>query len=377
MIFSAALTSKWKSSERLSLLFCLDGNIDNNTGLPYMKVGKMDFGSQKKSTLQEAEFVAKPFRFKDNTGLPKKRRKNRAPKFPISSLGDEDEEGERKKTRQGTSSYDDPDLNQRGQRGHEDDPISDDGLDQADEAFAELVSDALDLPEGALVWERVFGEPISSFPYSENMPRAQYVESVKRSLYEAKKTPPQDLKDGDEDHRGWYKPKREKSPREKEREVRDKRKAREDAEIMTRIQKLVDEEQQRKLDLDRWARYLAAWRSWDGRVETIPWPVVSGKREGVVGSGSDEGVRGKGEGLEVRRWFVDDWETNKIGREEFVARLKGERVRWHPDRFCRRFGGQDRVQRELARDVTVVFQVLGQLWEEAGKADGKTTRRAR
>ena len=53
------------------------------------------------------------------------------------------------------------------------------------------------------------------------------------------------------------------------------------------------------------------------------------------------------------------------GETEFRARLKEERLRWHPDKVQRRARG-GRVDPGIMRDVTAVFQVVDRLWSEGG-----------
>ncbi|KAJ4304391.1 hypothetical protein N0V88_002004 [Collariella sp. IMI 366227] len=56
------------------------------------------------------------------------------------------------------------------------------------------------------------------------------------------------------------------------------------------------------------------------------------------------------------------------GEKEFAARLKEERVRWHPDKMQQRLGGK--VDEKVMRDVTAIFQVVDALWNDTRKNGG-------
>lgn len=375
----------------------------------------------------DAEFVAKPFRFKDNTTLPRKRKKKKKAstktRVPHTFAEYEGQFGDQAvdggdvfffDTVGGRAGPPSAVLGRAGrpegpaaglstaEEDEEEEGTGEAGPDEdADEAFADLVADALDTEDGALIWERVFGEPIARHTHLlEAMSMGEFVEAVKERLYAASTAPPggdgQASESSDEEGEWWRHPGRGdgdwRDKKQREKEVVDKRKAREDAEIMARIAKLVAEEEQRKRELARWQEYLAGWRRWDGSVEKIPWPVPSGRRgdvrgietSDVTGTGTgtgtgEDGASGEDGRKAIREWFLADYEAGRVERAEFVARLKGERVRWHPDRFCRRFGGQRAggADPELVRDVTVVFQVLGGLWEEVRDGGGRGSGRQR
>lgn len=160
------------------------------------------------------------------------------------------------------------------------------------------------------------------------------------------------------------------------------RKVKEDEQIMSRIRKLIEEEERRKDELGQWRHYIAAWKAWNGVVETIPWPVgPRGHRAELFRPASPDSADAPHDDAtaqnHIRRWFREDWDQGRIERTEYEARLKAERVRWHPDRFFLRLGGQSSVEQSLIRDVTLVFQVLGGLWEELHSEDHGETRKYR
>jgi hypothetical protein len=82
--------------------------------------------------------------------------------------------------------------------------------------------------------------------------------------------------------------------------------------------------------------------------ELIPWPVVSGKRRHV----SKDAIE----------YF---FENSSAWKEDRVAMLKVERVRWHPDKMQQRFG--QHIDSETMKSVTAVFQVVDRLWNEQAR----------
>jgi hypothetical protein len=79
--------------------------------------------------------------------------------------------------------------------------------------------------------------------------------------------------------------------------------------------------------------------------DLIPWPVVSGKAKHV----SKE---------EIERFLG----SSKAWRDDSVALLKTERVRWHPDKMQQRFG--QHIDVDAMKLVTAVFQVIDRLWND-------------
>ena len=84
-------------------------------------------------------------------------------------------------------------------------------------------------------------------------------------------------------------------------------------------------------------------------MEEMSWPVRSGRREDV---GSEP----------VRDFFVNGLDPVEMGEKDFLARLKEERVRWHPDKIQQRLG--DKFDDAVQRDVTAVFQIIDKLWSD-------------
>lgn len=90
-------------------------------------------------------------------------------------------------------------------------------------------------------------------------------------------------------------------------------------------------------------------------VDEIPWP------DGVGEVRGEEIQRDR-----VRAFFVNGIGLEELGEKEFAARLKEERVRWHPDKMLQRLGGK--VDEAVMRDVTAIFQVVDALWNDTRKS---------
>lgn len=75
----------------------------------------------------------------------------------------------------------------------------------------------------------------------------------------------------------------------------------------------------------------------------IPWPVFSGKAKHV-------------DKTEIERFL----RASPAWTKDSSGLLKVERVRWHPDKMQRRFG--QHINKDTIRIVTVVFQVIDQMW---------------
>lgn len=198
--------------------------------------------------------------------------------------------------------------------------------------------------EGAAYWEGVYGQPIHVYSnervgptgYLEQMTEEEYAAHVRQKMWE--KT-----------HAGLLE---ERARREEAR----KRKAEEDRlaqklqEDMERSLRRGEERRQRRRWVTLWEDYISAWSAWDGTRATLAWPVESGRREDV-----DEAA--------VRKFLVNGLNPQEIGEKAFVAQLKDERVRWHPDKIQQKLGGQ--VDEDTMKGVTAVFQIIDRLWADS------------
>lgn len=198
--------------------------------------------------------------------------------------------------------------------------------------------------EGAAYWEGVYGQPIHVYSnervgptgYLEQMTEEEYAAHVRQKMWERT-------------HAGLLE---ERARREEAR----KRKAEEDRvaqklhEDMERSLRRGEERRQRRRWATLWEDYTSAWGSWDGERATLAWPVESGRREDV-----DEAA--------VRGFLVNGLDPHGVGEKAFAARLKDERVRWHPDKIQQKLGGQ--VDEDTMRGVTAVFQIIDRLWADS------------
>ncbi|KAI0883597.1 uncharacterized protein GGS22DRAFT_195260 [Annulohypoxylon maeteangense] len=210
-------------------------------------------------------------------------------------------------------------------------------------AFRESLFDAMADDEGAAYWQNVYGQPIHVYPNAragpdgelERMDDDEYAAFVRQRMWE--KT-----------HAGLLE---ERARRE---EMRKKKKGEEEearrlTREMERSLRRGEERRRRRGWRVGFEEYLKIWTGWDGRIEEMGWPVRSGRREDVSADA-------------VRDFFILGIDAEDVGEAEFLARLKEERVRWHPDKIQQRVGGK--VDEDVMRDVTAVFQIVDKLWSD-------------
>ncbi|CCC10567.1 hypothetical protein SMACR_06490 [Sordaria macrospora] len=246
----------------------------------------------------------------------------------------------------------------------EEDPFAEPPLDP-EAAFRESLFDAMADDEGAAYWEGVYGQPIHVYSSArervnpegelERMTDEEYAAYVRQRMWE--KT-----------HQGLLE-ERERRQKRKEEERRREEEERRIAKEMERSLKRGEERRKRRVWKDRWEEYLKAWQELavaaaateGGKkfdANKIPWPV---NREVAVG--------GKIEEMDpetVRAFFVHGIGLEELGEKEFAARLKDERVRWHPDKMQQRLGGD--ADAMIMRDVTAIFQIVDKLWNDTRKS---------
>lgn len=247
-------------------------------------------------------------------------------------------------------------------------------------AFRESLFDAMADDEGAAYWESVYGQPIhiyhqpppnttgstnstsatsaaASASMLSHMTDDEYAAYVRQKMWE--KT-----------HAGLLEARARREAQREEAERKAAEQARVDRE-MERCLRRGEERRRRKGWRARWEGYVKRWAEWEksanGEGEGgIPWPVLE---EG--GGGGGVGIR-DGEGAvrveAVRAFFVNGIGLEEVGEKEFAARLKEERVRWHPDKMQQRLGGT--VDEKVMRDVTAIFQVVDALWNDTRKRSG-------
>ncbi|KAI0481126.1 hypothetical protein GGR56DRAFT_688613 [Xylariaceae sp. FL0804] len=260
----------------------------------------------------------------------------------------------------------------------------------AEAAFRESLFDALADDEGAAYWEGVYGQPIHVYGRPptdhthgsgegegegegdggggelEQMDDEQYAAHVRQKMWE--KT-----------HAGLLEERARRDERRRQRE----RERGEAAAETRRLAREMDaslrrgeERRRRRGARERWRAYLDAWARWDrgggtaegegegkgdnkGGHQLLCWPVASGR---AADAARDAAA--------VRDFFVAGIDPAAVGEAGFLAALKEERVRWHPDKIQQRLGG--RVDAQVMRDVTAVFQIVDRLWSDTrSKAKAK------
>ncbi|KAK4157918.1 hypothetical protein C8A00DRAFT_29146 [Chaetomidium leptoderma] len=230
-------------------------------------------------------------------------------------------------------------------------------------AFRESLFDAMADDEGAAYWESVYGQPIHIYnnPHGttasassplERMTDDEYAAYVRQKMWEKTHAGLLEARARRDKERGERERERERERGEKERVARE----------MERCLRRGEERRRRKGWRAGWEGYLARWAEWDGVDHRgIPWPgVVSDEEDG-------EGVVVV-QGEAVRAFFVNGIGLDEVGEKAFAARLKEERVRWHPDKMQQRLGGK--VDEKVMRDVTAIFQVVDTLWNDTRKHGG-------
>ncbi|KAL2018799.1 hypothetical protein VTK56DRAFT_357 [Thermocarpiscus australiensis] len=224
-------------------------------------------------------------------------------------------------------------------------------------AFRESLFDALADDEGAAYWQAVYGQPIHIYSPTkpttggsgggggelERMTDEEYAAYVRQKMWERT-------------HAGLLEA---RARRERERAAAERRREEERriAREMEGALRRGEERRRKRVWRERWGEYVAKWGEWEkkgGGVEGIPWPV-----------GTESGERGEIQAEAVRAFFVNGLGLEELGEKEFAARLKEERVRWHPDKVQQRLGGQ--VDEKVMRDVTAIFQVVDALWNDTRK----------
>ncbi|CVK93980.1 hypothetical protein FPRO06_09439 [Fusarium proliferatum] len=221
---------------------------------------------------------------------------------------------------------------------HEPEPLD------PDAAFRESLFDAMADDEGAAYWESVYGQPVHVYPnervgptgHLEQMTDEEYASYVRQKMWE--KTNAGLLEE---------RARREEAKKRKANEDRRAQKLQEDMEYSIRRG---EERRERRRWEQRWEDYTKAWANWDGTPTEIAWPVEGGRIEDV-----DEPT--------VRKFLVNGLNPQEIGEKSFVAKLRDERVRWHPDKIQQKLGGQ--VDEQTMKGVTAVFQIIDKLWTES------------
>ncbi|CAG5178716.1 uncharacterized protein ALTATR162_LOCUS8840 [Alternaria atra] len=231
----------------------------------------------------------------------------------------------------------------------------------SEEAFRESLFDALADDEGAAYWEGVYGQPVHIYPDTkpgpdgklERMTEEEYADYVRSKMWEKSHQHIVEEREAKERARRNRKAQRSQLDEELEREEAER-----DG-IRRRMEESLRRGEERKKTKEAeaaWENYTTKWDSLKNAQlldeetevnvrELMPWPVVSGKAKHV----SKE---------EIERFL----RSSKAWREDSVALLKSERVRWHPDKMQQRFG--QHIHGDTMKLVTAVFQVIDRLWND-------------
>ncbi|CAK7262454.1 hypothetical protein SEPCBS57363_000041 [Sporothrix epigloea] len=301
------------------------------------------------------------------------------------------DERDRSRTRSKSPALDDSRRANKRRRRHrsdeaeEEDPYADPPLDP-DAAFRQSLFDAMADDEGAAYWEAVYGQPVH-----------EYAEEAKTRQQQAVNDPDGVSAMNDEEYADYVRQRMWERSQEGRREARENQKrqraaatAAEKERVRAKMRAFEQDRRhwaaverslrrgetrrQQKRWRDRWQTYATAWTSWEASPlpATIPWPV-----ERAVGDDKDGKPKEDDFVKEVRAFFTggpqDDSDSGDNAAKpateaSLLARLRDERVRWHPDKMQQRLGGS--VDAGVMRDITAIFQVVDRLW---GELRGKTS----
>jgi hypothetical protein len=233
-----------------------------------------------------------------------------------------------------------------------------------DQAFLESLFDAMADDEGAEYWQSVYGQPVHTLGGGraalDEMGEEQYAAHVRARMWER-------TEEGREEARRRARQEAAREERllkeERRRQRRERQRARAADDVAHGVAASLARglaRERRKQGMREWDAYAARWKGWAGGVADLAWP-VSGLGEWGARDVSEERVRGfVGGGLEIVGGEEEDEEREL--RALLAARLREERVRWHPDKMQQRLGGS--VDEAVMRDVTAVFQVIDKMWGE-------------
>lgn len=238
-----------------------------------------------------------------------------------------------------------------------------------DTAFRESVHDALSDADGAAYWQHVYGVDLSTIPRTKTDPITgaterttddERVAYARRMIFESQKAPR--VKDEERRRRKREETRhRDEEARTAEKERRQRKERVRAAEAERRMQEEIErslrrgEERRKRAEMkSKFDEYTKRWAEWDGEQTTIPWPTLTGARNGLTER-------------DIRSFLVRGLELKTVGTKEFLARLKEQRVRWHPDKMQQKMGGKDKVNKGVMADITMIFQVIDTLYDDTRK----------
>ncbi|KAK8201905.1 hypothetical protein M8818_005430 [Zalaria obscura] len=263
------------------------------------------------------------------------------------------------------------------------------------DAFRASLFDAIADDEGAAYWEGVYSQPIHIYARPvvqtedggvEEMDDEQYVEYVKRKMWE-RKNPHLVAERRDRERR-----ERERGGEEEEAKRERRRRARRRAEreawgqsdeddwrrgdrgegdkgFMADVDEALRRGEKRK-EAKRWQ---AAWTAYQAKWEHLKTRTAHGQLAGTDLANAIPWPTMSGNLKDADKAQVEDFYLNAPLREEEgetrLGLLKTERVKWHPDKIQHRFGGEN-VDEDMLRKVTGVFQTLDDMVARERKRSG-------
>lgn len=210
-------------------------------------------------------------------------------------------------------------------------------------AFRESLFDAMADDEGADYWEGVYGQPVHVYSNQKSGPQGEleqmdddeYAAYVRQKMWE--KT-----------HQGLLEERARREELKKQKDEKEKEARRLTKEMEESLRR-GEERRKRKSWKVKFDEYAQAWANWNGTVECMSWPVLDGSPSSINSEN-------------VRDFFVNGLDPHEIGEKEFLARLKDERVRWHPDKMQQKLGAS--FDESISQSVTAVFQIIDKLWSD-------------
>ncbi len=304
---------------------------------------------------------------------------------------DRDEHSHRHENEKHTSRTRSTERRQRRRRDtteEDEDPYADPPLDP-DAAFRQSLFDAMADDEGAAYWEAIYGQPVRAFAEEAKqasntnstakddpdglaaMDDEQYADYVRRRMWERSDAGRREAREAQKRQQAAAAAADEKRRQQKQEQEHVAAGDRAHWAAVDRSLRRGEARRARRWWQDQWQAYTDAWAGWEAQPspQTIPWPVPPPRaRDGGGGGDVDQAAAKAAEeayAKEVRAFFTGDAGDTDTTETGLLARLRDERVRWHPDKMQQRLGGS--VDATVLRDVTAIFQVVDRLWGEMRK----------
>ncbi|PYI28553.1 hypothetical protein BP00DRAFT_312485, partial [Aspergillus indologenus CBS 114.80] len=251
-----------------------------------------------------------------------------------------------------------------------------------DTAFRESLFDALGDDEGATYWESVYGQPIHTYAIPrvptgpagelEQMDEEAYAAYVRSKMWERTREGMLAEQARVRAERARQQQQQQQQAKQRQRQADERRSTRHafDEAIEASLRRGRERKRQRAWR-EGWEGYWACWGRLDAAVADLQ------KRKEGEGEGGEKG--GSGSFRNLVFWPVESGKRTDVSKEnvegfmrhcpqaegssEWLAVLKAERVRWHPDKIQHRYGGLG-IEEAVLRSVTEVFQIIDHLWND-------------